>query len=74
LLIACTVDVLTHPDVGRQLGPERLAEAVFNALHTGRMGVLPHHLDWIMQIIGEERAALCPSLPRRLRMQQQSRC
>lgn len=72
LRVACTVDVLIHPDVQRQLGADMMAEAVFNALHGGRMGVLPGHLEWIVGVIGEERAALCPSLPRRLRMPQQS--
>jgi predicted nucleic acid-binding protein len=72
LRVACTVDVLIHPDVQRQLGPDMLAEAVFNALHGGRMGVLPHHLEWIVGLIGDERAALCQSLPRRVRASQQS--
>jgi predicted nucleic acid-binding protein len=70
LRVACTVDVLIHPDVQRQLGPDMLAEAVFNALHGGRMGVLPHHLEWIVGLIGDERAALCQSLPRRVRASQ----
>jgi predicted nucleic acid-binding protein len=72
LRVACTVDVLIHPDVQRQLGPDMLSEAVFNALHGGRMGVLPHHLEWIVGLIGDERAARCPSLPRRVRASQQS--
>jgi predicted nucleic acid-binding protein len=72
LRVACTVDVLIHPDVQRQLGPDVLAEAAFNALHGGRMGVLPHHLEWIVGLIGDERAALCQSLPRRVRASQQS--
>lgn len=72
LRVGCTVDVLIHPDVQRQLGSEMVAEAVFNALHGGRMGVLAHHLEWIVGLIGDERAALCPSLPRRVRASQQS--
>jgi len=47
-----------------------MAEAVFRALHDGRMGVLPYHLEWIVGLIGDERAALCPSLPRRVRSPQ----
>jgi predicted nucleic acid-binding protein len=68
LRIASTVDVLGHPAVERQLGPELLCDAVFRALRDGRMGVMPHHLEWVITRIGEERAALCPSLPRRARL------
>lgn len=63
LRVACTVDVFIHMDVQRQLGPDLMAEAVFKALRDGRMGVLPHHLEWVVRLIGQERAALCPSLP-----------
>jgi predicted nucleic acid-binding protein len=72
LRVACTVDVLIHPGVQQRLGPGLIAQAVFNALHGGRMGVLPHHLDWVLTLIGDERAALCSSLPRRARASQRS--
>jgi predicted nucleic acid-binding protein len=72
LRVACTLDVLIHPEVQRHLGQDMVAEAVFNALHVGRMGVLPDHLKWIVELIGDERAALCPSLPRRVRKSPQS--
>lgn len=67
LQVACTVDVLVHPEVQRQLGADLLGEAVFRALRDGRMGVLARHLEWVLAVIGEGRAALCPSLPRRFR-------
>lgn len=67
LPIACTVDVLTHPNVERKLGHEGVAEAVFRALQDGRMRVLPHHLDYVVKLIGPVRAALCPSLPKSAR-------
>jgi predicted nucleic acid-binding protein len=67
LQVACTVDVLVHPEVQRRLGADLLGNAVFSALQDGRMGVLPRHVDWIVGLIGEARAALCPSLPRRFR-------
>lgn len=70
LRIACTVDVLLHPEVQRHLGVELLSEAVFRALRDGRMAVLPQHLGWIVGMIGEDRAAVCPSLPRRARVSQ----
>jgi predicted nucleic acid-binding protein len=68
LSVASTVDVLNHPQVQRQLGPQGLADAVFNALVDGRMRVFPHHLEWIVELIGIDRAAMCQSLPRRVRM------
>lgn len=49
------------------LGCVRLADAVFNALHDGRMRLLPHHLKWVVGLIGPERAGQCRSLPRSVR-------
>jgi predicted nucleic acid-binding protein len=68
LRVACTVDLLTHPAVEERLGTSLLADAVFRALRNGRMGVALRHLEWVVGLIGEERAALCESLPRRVRM------
>jgi hypothetical protein len=34
------------------------------------MRVLPHHLDWIVDLIGPERVGQCLSLPRRVRLPQ----
>jgi predicted nucleic acid-binding protein len=67
LRIACTVDVLTHASVAGRLGPEGLAEAVYKALQHGRMRVLPHHLEYVVSLIGPSRAALCLSLPQSVR-------
>ncbi len=67
LRLGCTVDVLVHPGVQQLLGPEVLRESVFRALQDAQMGVLPQHLDWVVQVIGRERAALCASLPQRVR-------
>lgn len=65
--LCCTVGVLLHPEVTRQLGKEMLAGAVFKALHEARMRVLPQYLDDVVRLIGAERAALCPSLPKNTR-------
>jgi len=65
--IVSTVDVLLHPGIRQQLGEAPFADACFSALRDARMAVFPHHLDEIVRIIGPERAALCPSLPKRLR-------
>lgn len=67
LVLASTVDVFCHPEVQRQLGADALGRAIFNALREGRMSVLPRQVEWVVGVIGLERAALCASLPRRVR-------
>ncbi len=67
LRLASTVDVLAHPAVLGVLGASALANAVFNALARGRMRVLPHHIDGVVELIGPGRAAQCISLPRETR-------
>jgi hypothetical protein len=69
LRVASTVDILTHPDVLRDLGRDKLADAVFNALHDGRMRVFPQHLEWVVGLIGPSRAAKCNSLASSVRGQ-----
>lgn len=67
MALASTIDVFCHAQVQRQLGADALGVAVYNALRDGRMSVLPHQLDWVVGLIGSERAAGCDSLPRRVR-------
>lgn len=67
LVIGCTVDVLAHAAVIGALGGEHLGNAVYNALYHGRMRVLPHHTEWVVDTIGTDRAAQCTSLPMSLR-------
>src|SRR5690242_20282350 len=67
LRLACTVDIFMHPDVQSELGKEVLADTVFNALCHGRMRVLPRHVEWVIALIGAERARLCTSLPGQVR-------
>lgn len=62
-----TADLFAHPDVGEALGDANLAQAVLNALTEARMRVLPHHLDWVVKLIGPEHAAQCNNLPRTVR-------
>ena len=63
LRLACTVDVLLHPAVQRALGASGLVNAMHRALLDARMRVLPHHLAGVVELIGQERAAQCLSLP-----------
>ncbi len=67
LVTGSTVDLLAQDDVQAALGHDRLASAVFNALYFGRMRVLPHHLDWVVSLIGSDCAKQCESLPRSVR-------
>ena len=64
--VGCTVDVLAQRHVQAALG-DHLADAVFNALERGRMRVPKQYEQWVVELIGEERTALCRSLPRRAR-------
>jgi predicted nucleic acid-binding protein len=65
--IGSTVDLFSHPSVIGALGTASLADAVFAALQHARMRVLPHHMDWVIALIGQERARMCPSLPKAAR-------
>jgi predicted nucleic acid-binding protein len=62
--VITTVDVLLHPEVRLKLGERDFADAVFAALRDAKMAVFPHHLDEVLRIIGLDRAAQCPSLPK----------
>ncbi len=73
VLLGCTVDLLKHADVERALGMEGIADALHSALTGARMRVLPHHIAWVIGIIGDERVAACPCLPETVRKQAQAR-
>lgn len=61
--LGCTVDVLACGSVEHNLGMAGVADAVHNALVGARMRVLNEHIDWVVRLIGDERAAACRSLP-----------
>jgi predicted nucleic acid-binding protein len=67
LRTGCTVDILAHPDVRRALGEQQLASSVLNALMQARMHVLPHHADWVVNLVGPDNAAHCNGLPKSVR-------
>jgi len=66
--VITTVDLLLHPQVRLSLGAQQFSDAVFAALRDARMAVFPRHVDEIVRLIGLERAALCPSLPKACRV------
>lgn len=68
LHVASTIDILLHPEVQRHHGGGKLGNAIFNALREARMKVFPHHLEDVIRLIGHERASLCQSLPRSIRI------
>jgi len=67
LSVASTVDILAHPEIARVMGQDKLATAVYNALQGARMSVQHRHLEWVVKLIGPDRAEKCPSLPRSVR-------
>lgn len=67
LVIGNSFDMLTHSGVLAALGESSTADAVFNALRFARMRVPPSVLEWVIEIIGPERAATCECLPRAFR-------
>jgi predicted nucleic acid-binding protein len=67
LRLVSTMDLLMHPSVEKALGLSELADAVFQSLISARMRVFTDHIDWVVNLIGLERASRCPSLPRNVR-------
>lgn len=61
---ASTLDLFAHPAVERALGRDGLADAVHAALQYARMHVRADQRDWVVDLIGRERAAECNSIPR----------
>lgn len=64
LSLASTLDIVAHPDIQQALGTDGLSNAVLNALQDARMGVSIQAVDWVVGLIGVERALLCSSLPK----------
>jgi predicted nucleic acid-binding protein len=67
LEVFCTTDVLFSALLQSALSRDQLAEAVFNALQEARMQVPLKHAEWVVALIGAEKAAVCRSLPRAFR-------
>lgn len=70
LLTASSLDLIGHAEVLKALGEAGLAEAIFRALRDARMRVAETHLEWVVELIGQEKASQCPSLPRKARWQE----
>jgi predicted nucleic acid-binding protein len=68
LTVGNSLDVLAHGAVLAELGDDGTADAIFKALRLARMRVPPAALQWVMKLIGSERAAMCECLPRTSRL------
>lgn len=66
LRTAHTVDLLTHRNVRGALGHHRLADALFNALYHGRMRVPHTYVEFVVHLIGPNKASMCSTLPTRV--------
>ncbi len=62
-----TVDLLRDSRLTEALTEPQLSDTVFRAVHDARMHVPPHHGEWVIGLLGIERARRCPSLARILR-------
>ncbi len=63
LVTMSTMDLFASESVRSQLGHDLLKEAIYMALVHGRMQVPKSHLDWVLELIGQEKAIQCLSLP-----------
>ena len=72
LRLAGTLDILLQPTVQQSLTDDRLRQAVTGALKVARMNIPPHFENWVIELIGLDVAADCPSLPRRLRQRREA--
>lgn len=72
LRLGCSIDLFSHDGVQAAIGATRLATGVFNALQDARTRVMPQHVEWVVTLIGRERASQCPSLPKSARIQDSS--
>lgn len=71
--LSCTVDLLSCDSVSRVLGPTGMADAIHSALVGARMRVLNEHMDWVVNLIGDQRASGCPSSSAFIREQARTR-
>lgn len=68
LRLLSTADLLLDDLIGNALGRIGQAESLYNALVSARMRVPEEKLSLVINVIGEERAAKCVSLPKAARM------
>ncbi len=62
-----SVDLFRMAGSNEEIGNDALSDAVYQALKIGRMRVMDHHIDWVVDLIGRERAVTCRSLSKKVR-------
>nr|WIE93437.1 hypothetical protein P9270_010120 [Mesorhizobium sp. WSM4875] len=67
LIVSCTAELLLHGTVAVALGAQGQIDALVSALTLARMRVPAEHVAQVKALIGAERAAMCPSLPKAVR-------
>lgn len=67
LRLAHSIDIFAHSAVQDKLGRAALAELLYDVFISARMRVLPHHLEWVRELLGPERCSMCKSLPTDIR-------
>lgn len=60
---AWSLNLIRHPTVVSTLGEHIATEALYNALHLGRMRIATDHVDQVISVIGLEQARKCTCLP-----------
>lgn len=63
-VVATSLDVIFYPNVQKKYEVEKLAEAVYLALRVGNMSIQAAKLEFVIDLIGKERASHCTCLPR----------
>lgn len=62
LTVISTLDLLSSESLRISVGRNELADMVFAALQNARMRVAANFLPWVIEVIGRDRAELCPSM------------
>lgn len=60
---AWSIDLLRHPQIVHSLGEQLASEAIYLALRHGRMRIPSDSADYIVTLIGHNRAFECTCLP-----------
>lgn len=57
-----SLDLILHPNVAREFSDDTMSDLVFNALSGARMRVPSNYIAQVIDLIGDERTRVCPSL------------
>ena len=62
LIPACSTDIFMQATTQPSINDSLISTALFNAIQHGRMRVMPPHMDWVIEKIGEDMVRHCSSL------------